>query len=355
MLQYIRKKGVVYVIIGSVILAFLALIYFQWGMGGKAASGNEIARVNGRSIYIQDIRPIYEQLKERYKEQITEENAGEIEKKIMTEAIQVLVQKYLFLEQAKKAKVSVSENEITRSISRIKDFRTEEGKFDLGLYYRLPAHYKQKLENDTKEDLTTQLFQMRLMDLVRISDIDLRIYFQEKYTECKVQFVMAEVEKKAQTEMDDLLNIDQDRMKAEKIIDQFLQIVKRTGNFRGTAARLGLKAKTTDYFGFFLPIKKVGSDEEERYNEIEVQDIYVNAFKLQPGQISDKITLNKGFVALKIISRRNPNWDKFYKELPELRIEYQAKIQRNVINEWYNNVRQNSKIYNYLEKYYQQE
>ena len=354
MLQYIRKKSVIYVIIGSVILAFLALIYFQWGMGGKAASGNEIARVNGRSIYIQDIRPIYEQLKERYKEQITEENAGEIEKKIMTEAIQVLVQKYLFLEQAKKAKVSVSENEITRSISRIKDFHTEEGKFNPGLYFRLPTYYKQKLENDTKEDLTTQLFQMRLLDLVRVSDIDLRIFFQEKYTECKVQFVMVEVEKKAQTEMDDLLNVDQDMMRAEKIIDQFLQIVKRTGNFRGAAARLGLKAKTTDFFAFFHPIKKIGSD-EERYNEIEVQDIYINAFKLKPGQISDKITLNKGFVALRVISRKNPNWDKFYKELPELRIEYQATIQRHVRNEWYMNVVQNSKVYNYLDKYYQQE
>ena len=353
MLQFVRKKSFVYAIIGFVILAFVALIYFEWGMGGRSGTANEVARVNGRSIYIQDVKPIYEQLKERYKDQLTEENTDKMEKRIMTESIQMLVQKYILLQQAKKAKVGVSENEITRSISRIKDFQTEDGKFNLGLYQRLPAFYKKKLESDTKEDLTTQLFQMRLLDLVRTSELDLRAFFQEKYTKCKVQFVMVEVEKKTQTEMDALLNVDQERIKAEKIIDQFVRITKRTRNFRGAAAALRLKVKTTDYFSFFHPINEIGTN--ERYNEIEVQDIYVKAFELKPGQISDKITLNKGFVVLKVIARKNPNWDKFYKELPTLRMEYQAKIQRYVRNEWFMNIIQKAKIYNYLDKFYGQE
>lgn len=354
MLQYIRNKKIVYGIIIFLISAFIGLVYFEWGKGGSTGGSNEIAWVNGKSIYIEDIKPIYSQLKERYKDQITEENSDKIEKQIMIESIQILVQKYILLEQAKKAKVSVSDDEIFRAISRIKDFRTEDGRFNIGLYSRLPAFYKRKLEKDTKEDVTTQFFWIRLQDLVKVSDIDLRLFFQEENTECKIRFVMAEVEGDSRNQPDNLLNIDQERIKAEKIIDQFVKIVKRTRNFTRTAALLRLKVKTTDYFSFFQPIKKIDSDDDERYNEIEFQDIYVNTFKLKPFQISEKISLNKGFVVLQLLSKKEPNWDKFYKELPTLKMECEARVHRNVRNEWYRHVRSKARIRDSLDKFYKQ-
>ena len=336
MLQYIRNKNVVYTIIGIVILAFLGLIYFSWGKGGGGAAPDEIARINGKSIFLQDIKNIYENLKEKYKDQITEENTRQIEKQILNESVQAIAQKIILLEQAKKAKVSVSDDEILRSISRMKMFKTEDGKPNMSLFLRLPSFYKQKLEKETKEDLTTQLLWIRLFDLIKISDVDLQIFFQEKYTQSKIRFVIIEFKEGSQGQIDNLLNVNPERVQAEKTMDKFIRLVKKNRNFIGTASALGLRVKTTDYFSFFHPIKKPGSD--ERYNEIEFRDIYVNAFKLSPNQISDKISLNKGIAVIQVISRKNPDMNKFYKELPVLRAEYESKIRNVVQNEWYMHV-----------------
>lgn len=350
MFKLMSNKKFIMIGAGIIILAFLGLVYFEWGKGGSA-SPNEVARINGRSIYLQDLKPLYEQMKERYKDQITEENASQIEKQVMFEALKMLIQKYIILKQAKDAKVSVSNDEILRAIARMKEFQTEDGKFNNYLYQRLPQYYKQQLEKNTKEDLISQLFRIRLFDLIKISDIDLRLYFMEKNSKCRIRFVMIDVEQNPQQGMDNLLSINEERIKAEKIIKQFIKSAKRTGNFLGRAAALGLKVKTTDYFGFFQPIKRSGKD--ERLNEIEFQDVYLNAFKLSPYQISDQINLNKGVAVIQLLTKTSPNWDKFYKELPVLKSEYENRMRQYVLQDWYVNAVNKSKIRNNIDKFFQ--
>lgn len=345
------NKKVIIIIAGLAVLAFLALVYFEWGKGGTS-SPNELARINGRSIYLQDIKPLYEQIKERYKDQISKENAQQVEKQIMFEALKVLIQKYIILDQAQKAKVGVSSDEILRTISRNPNLQTKDGKFNDRYYQSLPAFYKQKLEKETQEELITQLFQIRLFDLIKISDIDLRLFFMEKNTKSKIRFVFVEGTAQNQTQGDNLLSVNDDRMKAEKKIQQFMKIIKKTGNFTGTAASLGLAVRTTDYFGFFQPITRPGS--QDRFNEIEFQDIYLKAFSLKPYQISDQINLNKGFAVIQVLSKSSPNWDKFYKELPMLRAEYEAKLRQYVLQDWYMKAVTDSKIKNNLDKLFQQ-
>jgi len=345
------NKKVIMIISGFAALAFLGLVYFEWGKGG-AGSPNELARINGRSIYLQDIKPLYEQLKERYKDQTTKENAAEIDKQIMFEALKMVLQKHILLDQAKNAKVGVSDDELLRSIARRKEFQTEEGKFNDYLYQRLPAYYKQQLEKETKDDLITQLFQIRLFDLIKISDIDLRVYFMEKNFKAKIRFVLLDVEPASPQGEGDLLSVNDNRAKAENKIAQFLKTAKATGNFLGTASAMGLQVQTTDYFGFFQPIKQAGKD--ERFNKMEFQDVYLNAFKLMPNQISDQVNLNQGIAVIQVLEKTAPNWDKFYKELPVLRGEYEARLRQYVLQDWYINALRKTKIQNNLDKLYKQ-
>ncbi len=341
------QRKIIIILAGFVALAFIGLVYFEWGKGGKSSSTFEVARVNGHSIYIPEFRNIYEQIREQYRDKITEENSQQMEREIMVYALRTLIQKYLILQEADKADVTVSENETFRNIIRKKEFQTESGQFNEYLYRQLPSSIKKKIEREAKEDLIEQLFKIRLLDSVKVSDLDLRLYFQQKYTKCKVRFVFLKLpEKKRQT---DLLGLDKDRIQLEKIIDKFLKIAKRTGNFISAANSLGLKVYTTDYFTFFGPITKTGK-KDERWNELEFQDVYQQAFKLKPYQISEKISLPQGYTVLQLIGRKNPNWDKFYYELPKLKAELENIYRSYVFQQWYITVFKDSKIINNIDK-----
>lgn len=343
------QRKIVIVLAGFVVLAFVGFVYFQWGKGGtRGGVAFEVARINGHSIYLEEFRNLYERIKEQYRDKITEENSQQMEKEIMNRTLRVLIQKYLTLQEADKAGVSVSDNETFRNIIRRKEFQTESGQFNEYLYRRLPSYYKKRLENETRENLIEQLFQIRLLDSVKVSDLDLRLYYQQKYTKCKIRFVLLKLPKKEKTQTD-LLGLDEERVKLEKIADKFIKIAKRTGSFIGAANSLGLKIHTTDYFTFFGPINKLGK-EDERWRELEVQDVYQQAFKLRAYQISDKISLPDGYTVLQLIARKNPDWNKFYYEVPQLKAELENIHRNHVFQQWYITVIKKSKIINNLDK-----
>ncbi|MDD5065581.1 MAG: SurA N-terminal domain-containing protein [bacterium] len=350
MLNKLANKKLIMIISLIAAIAFLGLIYLEWGRGGVTATG-EIASVNGHSIYLQDLRELYEQLKEYNKDKMTKENASQIDRQIMEEALRRVMQKYLILQQAAKARITVSDEEILKSVVAMKMFQTEDGKFNPYLYQQLPNAVKTKLENEKREEITSQLFQIRLYDAVKTSDLDIRTYYQEKYTQCKVRFILVRInEESGKAGLDTLLQANTERAKAEKVIDTFLQAVKKGVDFNAAANALGLSVFTTDYFQFFGPIKKPGS--QERFNDIEFQDVYVQAFRLNPFQSSEKISLNHAFVALQPVSRVNPDWNKFFKELPTLKNEYDARLRQYALQDWYMNIIQKSKIVNNLAKLY---
>jgi hypothetical protein len=344
------ERKVIIWIAGILALAFIGLVYFEWGKGGTSINSlnYEIARVNGKSIYLPEFTNEYQRIKDLYyKEKSVSENQEQTDKEIMITALRSLIQKYLILQAAKKAKVSVSEEEIFRNIIRMKEFTTESGQFNEYFYKSMPNSIKRKLEEETKENLIQQLFQIRILDAVKVSDLDLRIYFQKRNTERKIRFVILRSEKKEQK--DQLLpTLDEDRLKIEKQIDNFVNILKATKNFQYASQVSGLKIYETDYFHFFGPIKKVRS--EERFNEIEIQDIYQKAFSLRKGEFSEKISLPDGYAVIQVIDSKEPDWNKFYYELPKIKAELENIYINYALNEWYISTIQNSKIVNNLER-----
>ena len=243
-----------------------------------------------------------------------------MEKKILLEALNEFAQRYIMLQEAEKAHTTVSDDNIFQNIQRDKRFQTEDGKFNIYGYSQLPNSLKAKIETEVGNQIKQQLFEFNLMNAIKTSDLDLRIYYQEKFTKSKIRFVIVKMNKPEKSDEANLLQVDTERTKAEKIIDNFLAIAKKTGDFAAAANACGLSIYNTDFFGFFEPIKKPDSD--TRYSDIEFQDIFVNAFRLNPMQISDKISLNNAFVVFQVLAKQKPDMDKFYKERPKLKNEY---------------------------------
>ncbi len=350
MFTELNNKKLVIGVSVVIALSFLLLIYLQWGKGGiGGGSMGELARVNGHSIYMQDIKSLYQYYKEQYKDSINNENAKQIEKQIMIQALSGVIQKVLIQQEAEKAKIHVSGDQIFNSVARRKEFRTEDGNFNIALFQRLPEAYKKRLEKETEDDLKAQFFQMILVDGIKLSDLDVRIYFQEKNTLRKIRYAFVKVNEKQQSE---LLADNKVRMAAEAKINKILQIAKRTGNLVGAAASQGVKVKTTDYFTFFGRISDLKGDE---IRDLEVEDTYMNAFRMRkPGEISDKISLNTGFMVIQLVGQKSPDWKNFYKELYKLRAEYEGAVKQWVFRDWYTTVYQNAKKISYLDKYFKE-
>ncbi len=340
------QKKMVIAMAGFLALAFIGLVYFEWGKGGTQGGSFEVARINGRSIYIQEFRILYERIKESYSQD--ENNPAPKESDIMLQTLRSLIQKYIILQQAKKAGVSVSEEQIFRDVARRKEFQTDSGQFNEYLYHNIPTYLRKKIEQESKEGLVQQLFQLRILDSVKVSEFDLRLYFQQKYLKRKIQFVFIPLPEESNN-IDNQLGLDENRVKIEKIVDNFIKLAISRGNFVAAANALGLKIQTTDYFTFFGTIQSP-NDKNKRWKEIEIQNVYEQAFKLGLHQISDKISLPSGYAVIQVIGIESPDWKKFYYEIPTLTAELKQLYQNYTFNQWYVNVIKHSKIINNIDK-----
>jgi len=348
MFDKLGNKKVVGIIAGLAALSFLLLIYLQWGKGGIGGrSTGELAKVNGHSIYMQDIKSMYEYYKEKYKDALNGENGKEIEKRIIMQALWSVVQRILMLQEADKAKIHISSDQIFNTVIRRKEFRTEDGKFNEWAFKHIPKYYKQKIEKDTEDQLKIEFLQSRIYDGIKVSDLDLRVYFQEKYSRCKIRYIFLKVKERGKNE---LLADNKLRMEAESKINKALDIIKKGGDLNWAASSIGVRVYTTDYFTFFGRITDLKGNE---LKDLEVEDTYMNAFRLHKrGEISGKISLNTGFMIVQLVNRENPDWKNFYKELYQLRAEYGAAVKQWYFNDWLRNVERKAKMVSYLNDYF---
>lgn len=333
MLRKLGNKTVITTIILVLVFAMAAWIYLELGRGGSFRE-NEVAKINGRSIFVMELKDDYNNIAPRYRDQRNAENNEQIEKTIWREAIREFCTRYIMVKESQKADIEVSDDAVWQYVQRHPDFLTE-GKFDPYKFSRFSTAAKERLEKETSDRIRSQMLMMRVFELAKVSDIDLRIYYQQKYSKSKIRFVMARVSQPQVQDQADPLLLDTGRVNAEKKIDQFINLAKRSGNFIAAANAVGLPIQTTDFFNMFDQIKKAGT-KDERLQEIEVPEIWVNAFKLNPAQISDKIMLNTGFVVIQVLARQNPDMDKFYKDLPQLKAEYEGSFRQYVWYDWIN-------------------
>ena len=346
MFNTLGNKKVIVIVSSIAAVSFLALVYLEWGRGGAGGSAGELARVNGYSIYWDDIKQIYRALEEQYRDKFTKENRAELEKEITKSALFHIIQRVLLLQAADEAGIVVSDDLIFSRILRNPELQTEDGKFNDYLWSRIRPYIKHKYEDDAEKDLKIQLMQSYIYSTTKVSDIDLRIYYMDKYTQCKIKYVFFPVKESKEA---DLLVENKEKMRVEKEVDRFVSLALKGRSINYAASIMGKRVKKTTFFSFF---GKITNSRGEELKDLEVEDIYVNAFRLLPGQISKKIILNNGFVVFQIIGRRNPDWKNFYRRLLQLRAEYEGYIKNLVYRDWYFNVYRHSRVVSFLEKYF---
>ena len=141
MLKIIRQGAIENVWFYRIIMISLAvafLISMGW-WGFQSSHENAVAKVDRASVSLEEYQRAYQNASNFYR-QIFQDKYDE--KELRKRVVDELVDHKLWLQEAKRMKLAVSDEELKRSITQLPGFQRE-GKFDPDLYRRILAneHY----------------------------------------------------------------------------------------------------------------------------------------------------------------------------------------------------------------------
>jgi peptidyl-prolyl cis-trans isomerase D len=163
------------IIMGVIGIAFI--ITMGWGFGGFGSrSDNVVAKVDKAEITLVDYNRLYQNLYQNYRDRYPDSEKID-ENMFKQAAIDQLVNRQLWLKAARELRISVSNQELTESISNIPVFQKggSEGKpgtFDVERYRQVlsRAHLNpESFEKSQREDLMIDKVKKLVQDSVQLS------------------------------------------------------------------------------------------------------------------------------------------------------------------------------------------
>ena len=156
MLNLIRKNAdswMIKSILWMIVVAFVATIFYSWGMGGASGSrGGVVATVDGIKIhygeYDQSFNNLVDFYREQYKGQFSDEMVKTLDLK--TAALDALIQKKLLLNEAEKQNIMISEEELIDRVKSIPTFQ-KGNSFSPSLYNNF-LKYRRQTAKDFEEN-----------------------------------------------------------------------------------------------------------------------------------------------------------------------------------------------------------
>ncbi len=176
MLKIVRELAVdnpwvLKVIMGVIAVTFVITMGW-WGI--KAPQQSVVVSVNGHDIHAQDYRKAYNRAVEYYREVYKDKfDAEMLEKlKVRDKVLEDLVSRELWLEEAERFGVRVSDQELRDSIVKMNEFH-KDGRFDPILYERLLAANRIKVgefEDSKRKEILIDKVKRVIKDSVSVAD-----------------------------------------------------------------------------------------------------------------------------------------------------------------------------------------
>ncbi len=175
-------------------IAFIASIVFMYGR--SAFQGEEqksLAEVNGVVISYQDFLQVYQNTYEIYQEQLEEEISPELEQYLRSQVLLEMARDELLWQEAKKAKVKVSQEEVNETVREImKPFGSQEA-FVNFLDYRNILY--SEVEEDIKKQIAINKLTQTIGNSVAVTEEELKNYWIIENENIGVSYVVVKPEK----------------------------------------------------------------------------------------------------------------------------------------------------------------
>src|SRR5918999_1984369 len=193
MLDFLRKRKrswIITLLLGLIIIVFVA---FYGGTQFQDAGVFHVASVNGEAITQREFAQRYQRELNRYRELFKGSLTPEMLKNLNLEAMLIddLVNKKLALQEARRLRISVTDEELALAIAKAPEFQVG-GTFNKAHYLQLlganritPAEF----EEEQRENLILQRLYEVLLDSVRIGDAELEERYRFSQEKINLQFI----------------------------------------------------------------------------------------------------------------------------------------------------------------------
>tara|TARA_B100000686_G_scaffold342652_1_gene422216 strand:- start:4656 stop:6593 length:1938 start_codon:yes stop_codon:yes gene_type:complete len=202
MLSLVRKHAdswLIKAILWLVVLAFIATIFYSWGMGGASSSkGGIIATVNGEKIRFSDYEQSFNNLVQFYRERLANQFSQEMIEKLdlKTAALDGLIQKKLLLMEAETYKIRVSDEELVERIKNFPAFQRED-KFHRNTYMNFLKSRRltpKEFENGQRETLLLEKIEALIKSQAKITEDEILEAFKREEDKVKIDYITLELD-----------------------------------------------------------------------------------------------------------------------------------------------------------------
>lgn len=199
MLDLIRrqqKSVIIKVVFWAIIATFVGTIFLVWGKGGdgtKQQGGNVAVTVGKTEVGFDEFQTAYQNIYRFYQNIYRDQLTPQLEKqlRLQQQALDMLVEQALMLEEAKRLGVKVSDQEVIDAISKIPAFQ-ENGAFSKARYLQVLAY--QRLTPDAfeamqKRELLVEKARTQMAGEISVGDAEVADEYARQNDKVDLSFV----------------------------------------------------------------------------------------------------------------------------------------------------------------------
>ncbi|KKK74817.1 hypothetical protein LCGC14_2879960, partial [marine sediment metagenome] len=315
MLKVMRKK-IRIILWGTIILVIPTFILAGALVGLKERRLNLVASVNKKGItreaYYKEVKRLYREMRERMGDEFNEE----IVKSLNLEEVVVnnLIRRELLLQEARREKIGVSDQELREEIKSHPAFQ-KEGRFDKETYFALLdwlGYTPQKFEEEMSKEISITKLKNLILDGIEISKKEIRDEYLKRNEEIEIEYLLIAPAKEVKVDEKEIEKYYQENKESYRIPEK---IRVRHILIKGREAReriKEIKRRLEEGEGFEslakefsqCPSKEKGGDMGFFTRGNMAEELERVAFGLKKGQISRLVKSRFGYHIIKLEERK---------------------------------------------------
>jgi len=197
MLSVIRKHSGSWMV-KAILIAVAVTFFGGFGILTLFRRGCEaedtVARVNGKQISHSLLEKSYENLKSRYRERLGSQFDDELAQRLQLkqQSLNLLINRELILDEARRLRFTVTEQEVTDILARIPGFQDSNGKFSRARYEQILRFNRtapEEYEANQRLALLIAKFERFVKSSVRITDDEVSADFVKRNERAKLSYL----------------------------------------------------------------------------------------------------------------------------------------------------------------------
>ena len=197
MLKLLREQAnswLIKSILWMVVAAFMGTIFYSWGVGEYAERQGMVAEVLNEKISYDEYREALDNLYSLYRDAVKGRNVDEAipHSQLKRAAINSLIQRKLFLNEARKMGIEIPDEEIVERIRKLPAFQNE-GRFDKDYYVHFLNYNRisaKNFENNQRTTMLSEKIETLIRNSVKASELEIKEAYKWNHEKINLDYLV---------------------------------------------------------------------------------------------------------------------------------------------------------------------